>query len=134
MRPDRVLGPADAAFWRHCGRRELRLQRCGRCARWSWPPVLTCEHCGHPELAWERVSGHGTLLSWCTFERRYYRELPVPWDAILVALDEGPLFISNPTGVERDDLSVGLPMAVEFVNCVDAHGEYLLPVFGPAAT
>ena len=80
------------------------------------------------------MSGHGTLLSWCTFERRYYSELPVPWDTILVELDEGPLFISNPTRIARDDLAVGMPVEVEFRACVDTHGEYLLPVFGPGAT
>lgn len=131
-RPDRVLSPVDVEFWHHCGRRELRLQHCASCAGWSWPAVEACEHCGHQDLCWERVTGRGTLLSWCTFEHRYHHELPIPWDAILVELDEGPMFISNPIRLARDDFTAGMPLAVEFLACIDSHGEYLLPVFGPA--
>ena len=48
-------------------------------------------------LVWAPMSGRGRIVSWCTFERDYYAGiLPIPWETILVELEEGPLFISNP--------------------------------------
>jgi uncharacterized OB-fold protein len=95
-RPGRTLGGAHDTFWDWCARGELRLQHCAACEQFSWPPVEACEHCGDDGLAWERMSGRGTIMSWCSFERDYYGGiLPLPWHTILVELEEGPLFISN---------------------------------------
>jgi hypothetical protein len=64
-----------------------------------------------------------------TFEHRYYKELPVPWDSILVELEEGPLFISNPAGFSRADMAAGMPLRVAFLDCEDDFGQFRLPVF-----
>ena len=129
-RPDRTLGPPHDIFWDWCAKGELRLQRCSACGKYSWPPLAACEHCGSGELAWERMSGRGKIASWCTFERDYYGGiLPIPWDTILVALDEGPLFISNPKGFTCGDLTPDMPVRVAFVACEDSAGPFRLPVF-----
>lgn len=129
-RPDRTLGPGHDTFWEWTARGELHLQRCGQCGEVAWPVVTTCECCGSAELAWERMSGRGKLVSWCTFERDYYRGmLPLPWDTILVELEEGALFISNPQGFSREEMRAGMPLEVAFIACEDAAGEFALPVF-----
>jgi uncharacterized OB-fold protein len=128
-RPNRVQGPGHDQFWDWCGAGELRVQRCEGCRHLSWPPVDACERCGHAELTWERLSGRGRVVSWCTFDRRYYAELEVPWDTILVELDEGPLFISNPAGFGNDEITQGMPVRVRFLDCEDAAGPFRLPVF-----
>src|SRR5262245_14657340 len=117
-RPDRVLGPPDVEFWAWCDKGELRLQRCGRCHPLSWPAVDECEYCGSTELSWDRLSGRGKLVSWCTFEHDYYRGmLPIPYDTILVDLDEGALLISNPVGFSWKDMQAGLPVKLTFLDC-----------------
>jgi hypothetical protein len=68
-------------------------------------------------------------VSWCTFERPYYAELEVPWDTILVELDEGALFVSNPSGFTNDDVEHGMVVRVTFVDCEDDAGPFRLPVF-----
>jgi len=129
-RPDRTLGPLDAQFWDFCDRGELRLQRCADCTRLFWPPVLVCDTCGTWNLSWERMSGRGKVLSGCsTFERAYYPELPVPWDCILVELEEGPLFLSNPKGFSQLEITRDLRVQVAFIACEDAFGAFHLPVF-----
>jgi uncharacterized OB-fold protein len=128
-RPNRVLRPVDEQFWKFCSDGELRLQRCDDCAHLSWPPVEACERCGQAHLNWELLSGRGTVASWCTFERRYYDILPVPWETILVRLDEGPLFLSNPAGFARGDTTANMPVRVDFIDCEDDHGTFSLPVF-----
>lgn len=129
-RPDRTLGGPHDEFWNWCSKGELRLQRCESCSGVSWPPVTACEHCGGGALSWDRMSGKGRIASWCTFERDYYQgTLPIPWDNILVELDEGVMFLSNPQGFTWTDLEIGMPVKLAFVECEDSAGTFSLPVF-----
>lgn len=132
-RPDRTLGPGHDAFWDWCAKGELRLQRCGRCGELCWPAVQACDYCGAPDLSWERMSGRGRIASWCTFERDYYQgALPLPWDTILVELEEGPLFISNPQSFTWRDITPAMPVTLAFLDCEDSAGPFKLPVFEKA--
>jgi uncharacterized OB-fold protein len=129
-RPDRVLTGAHEEFWRHCADGELWMQRCTGCALVQWPTVGDglCERCRR-EVVWERLSGRGQVVNWCTFERAYYPSMPVPYDTILVELEEGPLFVSNPQGFANDDVTAGMPVRVAFIECEDSAGIFRLPVF-----
>lgn len=132
-RPDRTLGPGHEEFWQWCAKGELRLQRCDACGDLRWPVLPACENCGSNEFTWERMSGRGTIFSFCTFERDYYGGmLPMPWDTILVELEEGPLFVSNPAGRSSRELAIGMPVALEFLACEDRAGPFQLPVFARA--
>jgi uncharacterized protein len=137
QRPNRALGGEHDEFWAHCASHQLHLQQCGRCDAYTWPPDKQCESCGSGELSWQKVSGRGRLVSWGTFEHRYYPELPVPWETILVELAEGPLFISNPAGFDHAGMRPDMELEVRFIECRDSHGQFSLPVFaipGPATT
>ena len=130
QRPDRTRGPGHDTFWEWCGRDELRLQKCGGCGGFNWPVRATCEFCGHDGFTWERMSGRGRVISWCSFHQDYYRGmLPVPYDCVLVELEEGVLFLSNPSGFGCDETTPGKAVTVAFINCEDAGGAYRLPVF-----
>lgn len=129
-RPDRTLGPGHDTFWEYCAKGELRLQKCNDCGALAWPVVKACERCGQSAFAWERMSGRGNIAAWSTFERDYYYGLlPIPWDTILVELEEGPLFVSNPHGFTWRETDVGMPVRVRFVRCEDSAGEFMLPEF-----
>jgi uncharacterized OB-fold protein len=140
-RPPRTLrDDNDRRFWHYCAAGELRMQRCAACAKFAWPPAShgdTCDACGGQDFAWERLSGRGKLRSFCTFERQYYPECPPPWTVILVELEEGPLFISDPQGFEpaafvAGEAREGMPLVLAFLACADEHGDFRLPVFAPA--
>jgi uncharacterized OB-fold protein len=132
-RPDRVLGPGHDEFWAWCNRGELRLQRCVSCGKISWPAVQACEYCGGSQLTWERMTGRGRIVSWCTFERDYYKGLlPIPWETILVELEEGVLFISNPRNLTWKDVKFEMPVKLGFLDCEDSAGPFQLPVFDRA--
>jgi uncharacterized OB-fold protein len=129
-RPDRTLGPGHNEFWAWCEQGELRLQRCSACGGLSWPVVTGCEHCGGTELAWERMSGRGNVVSWCSFEHDYYRGMfPIPYETIVVELDEGPWFISNPVGFGHAETTFEMPVKLAFLDCEDSAGAFKLPVF-----
>jgi uncharacterized OB-fold protein len=132
-RPNRVRGPGHDDFWAWCDKGELRVQRCGACKRLSWPVVKACEYCGGESLAWDKMSGRARLVSWCAFERDYYNGLlPLPWETILVELEEGAMVVSNPAGLSWDDYKLDMPMKVTFIDCEDEGGAYKLPVFEKA--
>jgi len=129
-RPPRTLGSIDTPFWDYCTKEELRLQKCAHCNHINWPAVAHCEVCKSADLTWEKMTGQGKLISWCTFDQDYYRGiLPIPWDTIVVELDEGPLFISNPEGFSNQSAKFGEPVTVKFIDCEDENGQFKLPVF-----
>ena len=132
-RPDRIRGVGHDTFWEWCAKQELRLQRCGHCGKVAWPVVKACEYCGSNELTWAPMSGRGKIVSWCTFERDYYGgRLPIPWETILVELEEGALFVSNPSDYTWKDISFGMPVRLRFLDCEDSAGSFKLPVFDKA--
>lgn len=132
-RPNRTLGaPQHDNFWTYCNKGELRLQKCDKCSHFSWPAVTACDNCDSTDLTWQRVSGRGTIISWGTFERQYYKELPLPWDIILVKLVEGPLFMSNPKGFTWKGITPNMPVKLVFIDCEDKAGTFRLPVFEKA--
>jgi uncharacterized OB-fold protein len=134
-RPNRTLGPGHDQFWEWCGRGELRLQQCERCSTLAWPVTEACADCGGDRFAWVAMSGRGRVVSWCSFERDYYADaLPLPWDAILVELAEGPLFLSNPQGFNWTEVEPGMAVEVVFLDCEDDSGPFRLPVFRGAQT
>jgi uncharacterized OB-fold protein len=129
-RPNRVRGPGHDDFWSYTADDELRIQRCQTCTHLSWPPVeQACEMCGGTDLSWEKLSGRGKVISWCTFHQKYYPDAELPYDAILVELDEGPIVISNPDGFTNDEVTYDTPVTVAFVDCEDDAGAFRLPVF-----
>ncbi len=129
--PPRVLDPFAAEFWRFTENREFRLQQCSECQKLRWPPLACCDRCLSEQYEWGPVSGRGTLLSWVVFHRPYFPEYPPPHIAISVELDEGPLFVSTPTGVKAGDLRDGLPMQLDWREAEDRFGSYQLPIFRP---
>lgn len=130
QRPGRTLGGPHSEFWDWCARGELRVQRCEACGHRTWPPLEACENCGAAELSWDRMSGRGTIASWCSFERDYYGGiLPMPWDTILVELEEGVMFLSNPKGFTCREIAVGMAVKLAFIEAEDANGRFSLPVF-----
>jgi len=132
-RPNRVRGPGHDDFWTFCGNGELRMQRCVACSRISWPVVKACEYCGSETLTWDKMSGKAKLISWCAFERDYYNGLlPLPWETILVELEEGATVVTNPAGLVWNDFKLDMPMKVTFIDCEDDGGAYKLPVFESA--
>lgn len=130
-RPVRVMDPYAAEFWAFTRNRELRLQRCAECAEWRWPAAAVCPGCLSEGYEWAPVAGTGRLLTWVTFERQYFPEYPPPHTAIMVELDEGPLFISAPVDIEESAITDGMRMQLDWLEAEDRFGEYWLPVFRP---
>ncbi len=124
--------PESAAFWDACAKDELQLQRCARCAEAWFPPSAMCPRCWSREWRRERASGRGTVHSFVVFQRAYrpaYRDA-LPYTVAVIALEEGPRFLSRLAEVVPEKVSVGLPVEVTFADDVSGGR---LPLFRPRA-
>ncbi len=128
-RPNRTLGPNHDTFWEYCDQEQFRLQKCDTCGKLQWPPTPMCADCLSEQFTWTEISGRGRINTYCTFERLYYPECLPPWDVVLVELDEGPLFMTDPKDISMDEVERGTPVKVAFLDCEDDAGPFKLPVF-----
>jgi len=125
------MDPYAQAFWAYTQNKEFRLQQCSECHKFRWPPGPSCDHCLSDQFAWALMQGRGTVLSWTTFHRTYFPEYPAPHTSIVLELEEGPLFVSYPVGIDAADLREGMVLALQWTDGEDQFGHYHLPVFGP---
>jgi uncharacterized OB-fold protein len=120
----------DNAFWFEGARaHRLLIQHCTACETLRHPPLPACANCG--SLEWDTVtsSGRGTLYSYVVV---HYPQVPAfeyPLPIGLIELEEGTRVVANLGSVEREAITIGMPLRAEFVDFDD---ELSLPVFVPA--
>jgi hypothetical protein len=121
----------DAPFWEWCRHHELRLQRCDDCGAFRHHPRPRCPECRSPAATWTRVRGTGTVASYTVIHPPVLPAFTdrVPYNAVVVELDEGPFLVSNLVDVALDGLTVGMAVEVTFVDLDDT---LTLPQFRPA--
>jgi uncharacterized OB-fold protein len=124
--------PVEAPFWDWCRRHELRLQRCGACGTLRFPPRPRCPQCRSMLATWEPVAGTGTVASYTIVHPPVLPAFAdrVPYNAVVVELDEGPFMVSNLLDVADEDLTTGMRVEVTFVDLDD---DLTLPQFRPVA-
>ncbi|NOX50610.1 MAG: hypothetical protein GXP16_08750 [Gammaproteobacteria bacterium] len=84
------LDQENQAFYKHCGKHELRLQQCDECQLKRFPPTTACPFCASVEVTWKKVSGKGTVYSYGEVHHAIqmaFRE-HTPYMLLLVELDE----------------------------------------------
>lgn len=82
----------------------LAIQACDQCGYLRWPPTRACPECWSTGWRWQPVSGAGEIWSVAVYQRGYGSHRPVPYNVVLVRLDEGVDMISTVVGA--DDLSI----------------------------
>jgi len=109
--------PISEPFWAALEAGELRLQVCGSCGTWRYPPTSpTCASCFSDDVRWERASGRGRLWSWTVIHHSYSDAFEVPYVVALVQLDEGPVMVSTVTGIEPENLRCDIPLELNLVS------------------
>lgn len=121
--PTKVSKP----FWDACRRGEFIIQKCGNCGSHLFYPVRMCPDCSSLDLGWVPASGKGTIYSLSTLVQATDGDKDGPPTILaLVALDEGPVMMSNIVGKDAGDARIGDSVAVEFASVSD---EISLPMF-----
>jgi hypothetical protein len=118
-------------WWEALGRHELVLQRCRACGTTRFPPRAVCPRCLSSDVEWRRASGRGVVYSFTVTHQNQapgFRE-ELPYVLAVVELDEGVRMMTNVVGCAPDDVRVGMPVVIEYV---DVTPEITLPKFRPA--
>ena len=128
--PVPVANPDNQGFWDACRRGELRLQRCTACGRWRHHPRPICPACRSFDYEWTPASGRGVVHTFTIVHRPTLPafEAQLPYNVIVVRLDEGPFMVSNLVDAPADALRIGLAVEVVFQPLDDATA---LPKFRP---
>lgn len=120
----------DNEFWFEAAREHrLVVQRCGDCKTLRHPPGPQCPQCQSFDWDVVEASGRGTLYSWVVAHHPKHPAFDYPLLVAVVELEEGTRLITNLTGVTADELEIGMPLAVDWL---DADPELSLPLFTPA--
>ncbi len=106
------------AFWEGCGRHEIVLQRCRDCQTVQFRPRAVCASCLSSRIEHFIASGRGSVY---TFTVTHQNNLPAfreacPYVLAYVELEEGPQLMTHIVGCEVQEVRVGMPVEVEFVD------------------
>jgi len=127
-KPLPVLEGLSGEFYAFCKQRELRFQRCARCAAWRHVPREMCAECGSWEWQWETSSGRGTVFTWTVAVRAMHPAFAdaTPYAPVVVELEEGIRLLSQVVDCSPESLKIGMPVEVVFEDVTE---EVTLPKF-----
>ena len=123
LRPLPLADETSAGFWDAAKEGRLAIQRCAVCRRWNHAPSLACPSCGSLDLAYEDVSGRGTLFSWTVLNEPPapgFRDM-VPLIVGVVELAEQPHLVlgANILEANPEELQLGMELEVIFEKVTD---------------
>jgi len=115
-KPLPVVNEESRPFWDACKRHELILQHCQACGAYGFYPRMLCKACHSDKLAWERVSGEGTIYSYTVCHRPAGPafKAEVPYVVALIELREGPRMVSNIVTPDAESVRIGQAVRVTF--------------------
>ena len=121
-------GPISEPYWEGCRVGELRFQRCDDCGGATHTPAVLCAHCSSSALHWEVSTGRGTVYSWTTVWRPVTPAFEVPYQPVVVAMEEGFWFLSCLVDCDHEAVHEGLEVEVMFHALDDG---FVLPYVRP---
>jgi len=103
------INDANRPFWEALRRRELRLLRCDSCGELRLHPFRRCPHCSHEKATWTTLSGKGKVWTKTVFHQLYFEGFrnDVPYNVVVIEMDEGPRLYSNIVGTDNTDIRIG---------------------------
>jgi uncharacterized protein len=113
-----ISNPFTETFWQACREGRLLVRRCHNCGNAHHPPRPACPICWSAEVVWEEVSGVGTLYSYSVIHENDLAPFSagLPYVVAVVELLEGPRLMTTIIESDIDDLNVGAPVWVAFVD------------------
>ena len=114
-------------FFEELKNRKFKVPVCKNCGKYIYPPRDFCPFCNSQDLEWEEVSGEGTLYAYTTNTGG----MLFPEETIgVVELKEG-FKILTLIGKPIQELEIGQPMKLEFVEVETAEGKITIHKFTP---
>jgi len=119
---------ATEEYWEHTKDSQLAMPYCKDCEEFFFYPRERCPACTSTDVEYRQVSGRGKLVTYTTIHRaptKNYQEM-VPYVNVLVDLNEGVRMMGNIDVESEDELTIGMPVEVTFV---ETETDYKLPFF-----
>ncbi len=108
-------------FWKGLKEGKIYATKCQKCEKLHFPPVADCGDCGSSNLKWTELDGKGTIE---TFTQVVVKPASFSKEAdyivAIAQLKEGVRALAWLTGVEREDVQVG--MKVRLVPKITSEG------------
>ncbi len=118
MRPQ--VTPDTSFFWAGTAAGELRIQRCARCGTLRHPPGPMCPACGEAsDGGYVVAAGTGEVFSYVVHHHPPVPGKQLPMVVALVQLPQGVRMVGEMPGVRPDQVRIGLPVRVAFVQVDD---------------
>jgi len=128
LRPLPEIDAASRPFWEAAREHRFVLPRCRRCGHRWFPPYARCTRCLSPDREFVAASGRGRIWGVIEMSRPYIPAFAerLPYNVVLVELEEGPKMFSNVVGAPFERILVDAPVEVMFE---DIDGQVTLPKF-----
>lgn len=115
VHPRPVTTRDSAFFWQGLKERRLLIRRCARCQHLHHPPGPMCPKCHSTDWDVQQMSGRGVVHSYVIVHEPQLSGFSYPLPVALVELEEGIRLIANLPGTTLEQVRIGLPVEVEFV-------------------
>jgi uncharacterized protein len=125
-----IAEPDSSAFWAATASHELTYQRCSECERVVFYPRRHCPYCASLQLSVHKSTGMGKIYTFTIVRRSDHPFFGqrVPFVIAWIELDEGFRMLSNVIDTGLDQLTIGLPVQVQW----EDYDDLSIPVFKKA--
>lgn len=116
-----------AEFWAGAAEHRLVVPRCKATGRYFFPPERCVPGTDSTDWSYAESSGRGTVYTYSAVHRAPSADFDVPYILAVVDLEEGWHMLTNVVDCDEDEIRVGMPVVVRFIDVAGG----ALPVFGP---
>jgi uncharacterized OB-fold protein len=129
-RPTPNVNPETEPYWEAAADERLLVQECQDCGLVYAYPRALCPDCFSNDVEWVEAEGTGEVYTY-TVSRQMsgWPEEDLPLILAYVELDEGPRITTNIVDCDPEEVEVGTPVEVQFVDTED--DSVGIPVFTP---
>jgi uncharacterized OB-fold protein len=120
----------SAFFWDGLKQHRLLIRRCTRCQHLHHPPGPMCPQCHSFDWDVQQLSGRGVVHSYVIVHQPQLPGFSYPLPVALVDLTEGVRLVANLVGLTPQQVHIGMPLEVEFV---EVEPDYVLYAFHASA-
>ncbi|CAM3131768.1 Zn-ribbon domain-containing OB-fold protein [Mycobacterium colombiense] len=118
-----------AEFWKAASQQQLVAPRCNGTGRYFFPPERCVPGTASTDWSYAECSGRATVYTFSVVHRPPSADFDAPYILAVVDLEEGCAMLTNIVDCSPDEVRVGMPVQVAFLE-VDGGA---LPVFRPVA-
>ncbi|MGI9284741.1 MAG: Zn-ribbon domain-containing OB-fold protein [Pseudomonadales bacterium] len=125
-----ILNYDNRFFWEGVNEGRLLIQRCSHCETLRHPPGPMCPQC--QSLQWDTLqsAGKGEIYSYVVMHHPVIPTFDYPNPVALIALDEGTRLITQLSGIQSENVSIGMRVELAITEVEEGLS---LPLFKPVS-